>query len=383
MAMADMIIEQRPTNASSGIPALTKTGGSAGQQVKPPTPQLPSIPSEVTPAWLSSILGRRVKSIHRTGELPGTATKIFLTVKNEDGEAQICLKGGFNPAFIQQVPWIVMIYQREVEFFNRIAPSLKDMNLPKSWWAGHTPTQGIVIMEDLAARGCQFGDPVKTWPVDRVRAGVEQLAALHAKTWGVRPADYPWLTSDYDQAILTLMKTYDAVVNGPDRPPVHQYLRDQERVTAVLNKHYRSRNPKFQCLLHGDAHLGNTYLEKGAPRFLDWQMIHIGSAFHDVSYFIAGALTIEDRRAHEWLIVDHYLATLAKLGVRDNLRISDEDVSNEYKKSFLAGIGWLMCPYEMQARDCVHAMAVRYAAALDDHKVLELVEMLPEPNTAA
>ncbi|KAI1201900.1 kinase-like domain-containing protein [Nemania serpens] len=383
MAMADMIIEQRPTNASAGIPALTKIGGSAGQLVKPPTPQLPSIPSEVTPEWLSSVLGPKVKSIHCTGELPGTATKIFLTVKNDDGERRICLKGGFNPAFIQQVPWIVMIYQREVEFFNRIAPSLKHMDLPKSWWAGHTPTQGIVIMEDLAARGCQFGNPVETWSVKRVRAGVEQLAALHAKTWGVRPADYPWLTSDYDQAILTLMKTYNDVVNGPDRPPVHEYLRDQERVTAVLNKHYRLRNPRFQCLLHGDAHLGNTYLEQGAPRFLDWQMIHIGSAFHDVSYFIAGALTIEDRRAHEWQIVGHYLATLRKLGVRDSVRSYDQELRNEYKKSFLAGIGWLMCPYEMQSRDCVHAMAVRYAAALDDHNVLQLVERLPEPSTTA
>ncbi|KAI1117394.1 kinase-like domain-containing protein [Nemania sp. NC0429] len=380
MGMADIIIEQRPTNGNAAKPKIGPKP-QVKPQVKPPTPQLPSITDEISPEWLSSVLGRRVKSISRTTELPGTATKLYVTVKTDGEDKRLCIKGGFNPAFIQQVPWIVMIYQREVEFFNRIAPSLKNMDLPQSYWAGHTPTQGIVIMEDLAARGCQFGNPVETWPVERVCAGVEQLAALHAKTWGVRPADYPWLTSDYDQAILALMKTYSAVVNGPDRPPVPKYLRDQERVTAVLNKHYRSRNPNFQCLLHGDAHLGNTYLDKGAPRFLDWQMIHIGSAFHDVSYFIAGALTIEDRRAHEWAIVDHYLNTLRKLGVRDYQKSSHLELCNEYKKSFLAGVGWLMCPYEMQPRDCVHAMAVRYAAALDDHKVLELVERLPEPTT--
>jgi aminoglycoside phosphotransferase (APT) family kinase protein len=211
-----------------------------------------------------------------------------------------------------------------------------------------------------------------------VRAGVEQLAALHAKTWGVRPVDYPWLTSDYDQAILTLMQTYDAVVSSAGRPFVPAYLKDQKRVTAALKKHYRSRNPKFQCLLHGDAHLGNTYLDGGAPRFLDWQMIHIGSAFHDVAYFIGGALTVEDRRAHEWEILDHYLATLTRLGVRTTLKSTDKDLRSEYRKSFLAGIGWIMCPYEMQAKECVHAMAVRYAAALDDHKVLEHIESLPE-----
>ncbi|KAI3328047.1 kinase-like domain-containing protein [Xylariaceae sp. AK1471] len=373
--MTETIVEQPRANTGVNTPSLAKLGFEAAL-----ASQLPSVADDITPEWLSTVLGMKVKSINRTGELPGTATKLYVTAESDNGEKRLCLKGGFNPAFIQQVPWIVMIYQREVEFFNRIAPQLKNMELPKSWWAGHSPTQGIVVMDDLAARGCQFGSPLETWNVERVRAGVEQLAALHAKTWGVRPADYLWLTSDYDQAILTLMQTYDAVVKSPGRPEVHAYLRDQNRVTAALKKHYRSRNPKFQCLLHGDAHLGNTYLDNGAPRFLDWQMIHIGSAFHDVAYYIAGALSIEDRRAHEWEIVDHYLATLAKLGVSSDLKSTDEDLRNEYKKSFLAGIGWIMCPYEMQPKECVHAMAVRYAAALDDHKVLELLESLPEPR---
>ncbi|KAI0161419.1 kinase-like domain-containing protein [Xylariaceae sp. FL1272] len=364
----------------------TNTGLSTPSSAKPAAApveaiELPSVPEDITAEWLSSVLELKVTSVEKTKELPGTATKIYVTAQTDDGAKKLCIKGGFNPAFIKQMPWIVMIYQREVEFFNRIAPSLNHMALPKSWWADHTPTQGIVVMDDLSAHDCEFGNPVGTWSVDRVKAGIEQLAALHAKTWGVRPADYPWLTSDYDQAILTLMQTFEAVVNGPDRPTVPAYIRDQERVTAVLKKHYRSRNPKFQCLLHGDAHLGNTYLDKGAPRFLDWQMIHIGSAFHDVSYYIGGALTIEDRRAHEWEIVDHYLETLAKLGVPGVLKSTDEDVRNEYKKSFLAGIGWIMCPYEMQPKPCVHAMAVRYAAAFDDHKILELVESLPETKS--
>ncbi|KAI1815718.1 kinase-like domain-containing protein [Poronia punctata] len=350
----------------------------------PAAPQLPSVVDEVTAEWLSSVLGTQIKSLERTRELPGTATKLYVTTVTDEGEKKLCLKGGFNPAFIKQMPWIVMIYQREVEFFNRIAPLLENMELPKSWWAKHTPTQGIVVMDDLAARGCEFGNPVETWPVDRVREGVEQLAALHAKTWGVKPADYPWLTSDYDQAILTMMQTFGAVTHGPDRPKIDEYLLDQERVTAALKKHYASRNPRFQCLLHGDAHLGNTYLDGGKPRFLDWQMIHIGSALHDVAYYIAGALTIEDRRAHEWEILDHYLVTLVKLGVPAEVagNSQDPELRNEYRKSFLAGIGWIMCPYEMQPRECVHAMAVRYAAALDDHKVLELLESLPEPAGA-
>ncbi|KAI2604142.1 kinase-like domain-containing protein [Hypoxylon fragiforme] len=348
------------------------------------TLQLPSVPEEVTASWLAEVLDVKIKSISIEKIILGTANKIYISVEYE-GEANdattrppkhLCLKGGFNPAMIEQVPWIVMIYQREVEFFNRVAPSLDHMEIPKAWWAGLNDKQGILVMDNLAARGCTFGTPTEPWPVSRVLAGVEQLAALHSKTWGMKPEDYPWLKSDYDQAILSLLKTFDAVVNSPGRPEFHDYLKNEERMTAVMKKHYASRNPKFRCLLHGDAHIGNTYIDNGSPRFLDWQVIHIGSCFHDTSYFIGGSLSVEDRRAHEWEILDHYFATLKKLG-GPSLTRYDEGVLEEYRKSFLAGVGWLMCPYEMQPKECVFAMAERFAAALDDHKTLELVESLP------
>ncbi|KAF2442774.1 hypothetical protein P171DRAFT_455767 [Karstenula rhodostoma CBS 690.94] len=349
--------------------------------------QLPIVPADITAEWLSQVLKRKIKAVSIDRTSPGTATKVFVTLTYDNGSAikqlptRLCIKGGFDPNFIKTMPWIFMIYQRECDFYNQVAPKLDHMELPTFWWAGHSSTQGIVILDDLAAQGCGFGNPAESWPVPRVLAGVEQLAALHAKTWHAQASDYPWLTSDYDQAILTLMNTYDAVVKGPDRPMIHDYLKDQERITKVLKKHYASRNHKFRCLLHGDAHTGNTYLVNDVPRFLDWQMIHIGSSFHDLSYFVSAALSVKDRRAKEWDIVEHYLRALEKYGV-EPLSVSDEEVTNEYKKSFLAGIGWIMCPYEMQVRECVHPMALRYAAAIDDHKVLELVERLPEPHAA-
>ncbi|KAJ4360322.1 uncharacterized protein N0V89_000883 [Didymosphaeria variabile] len=349
----------------------------------PPQLELPMLPADVSAEWLSKVLERKVKTVALDRTIPGTATKVFVTVTYEDDKppkeapTRLCVKGGFDPNLLKMMPWIVMIYQRECDFYNHIALTLDNMELPKCWWAGHNSTQGIVAMDDLSAQGCDYGNPVEAWPVSRVIAGAEQLAALHAKTWHVQASDYPWLTSDYDQVILTLMNTYDAVVKGPDRPKIHDHLKDQGRVTSVLKRHYASRNPRFRCLLHGDSHSGNTYLVNDAPRFLDWQMIHIGSAFHDLSYFVGAALTIEDRRAKEWDIVEHYLRTLEKFGV-EPLSVADEEVAIEYKKSFLAGIGWIMCPYEMQAKECVHPMALRYAAALDDHKVLDLVEALPE-----
>ncbi|CAH0021038.1 unnamed protein product [Clonostachys rhizophaga] len=342
-------------------------------------PELPVRPGDVTADWLSRVLARKVKTATIDRIMPGTATKVFVTVMFDEagaGPVKLCVKGGFNPDLIQMMPFVVMIYQREVDFYNNVAPLLEHMDLPKSWWAEHSSEQGIIIMEDLEAAGHSFGSPSKSWSMPSVLTGIEQLAALHARTWGVRNADYPWLTSDYDQALLHLMQTYEQVVHSPGRPTIPEYMKDQDRMTAVLKKHYASRNPKFNCLLHGDSHVSNTYLVNGKTRFLDWQMIHIGSAFHDVAYFIGGALDIQTRRRREFDILEYYLRTLEKLG-GPVLYLKDEDVMLEYKKSFLAGVGPMMCPYEMQPREWVFPMAERYAAALHDHNVLQLVEALP------
>ena len=54
-----------------------------------------------------------------------------------------------------------------------------------------------------------------------------------------------------------------------------------------------------QTVMHGDPHVGNTFYERdGRPGFLDWQTTMIGPSTHDVVYFIVGAMTVEDRRAH-------------------------------------------------------------------------------------
>lgn len=348
-----------------------------------PPDGLPALPQDITPTWLSHVLGHKIKTVTIRHILPGTATKAFITVTYEDENvplpSNICLKGGFNPGLIKMMPFVLTIYKREVDFYTKLAPSLnKNMDLPRTYWARHSEKQGVIIMDDLEAAGHLFGTPLEPWSIATVLAGVEQLAALHAKTWGASYADYPWLTSDYDQALLHLMQTYDQVVHSSDRPAIPEYMKNQGRMTAVLQKHYRSRNPKFRCLVHGDAHVSNTYLVDGsAPRFLDWQMIHLGSAFHDVAYLVGGALDVEIRRAKELDILSHYLRSLEGFG-GPALSVNDEDVLLEYKKSFLAGVGPIMCPYEMQPREWVFPMAERYAAALDDHKVLDLVDSLPE-----
>jgi aminoglycoside phosphotransferase (APT) family kinase protein len=69
------------------------------------------------------------------------------------------------------------------------------------------------------------------------------------------------------------------------------------------------------CRVHGDAHLGNTYLDRdGSPGLLDWQMTGLGHWAFDVGYFIANALAPADRRATERDLLSYYLDRLGEHG---------------------------------------------------------------------
>ncbi|KAH0527411.1 hypothetical protein TsFJ059_002415 [Trichoderma semiorbis] len=347
--------------------------------------KLPLAPEEISSDWLSSVLGQKVKSFVFTNQiLLATASKLFVTITYDDAAAAsaagkpttICLKGGFNQAVVAQYPDIMIrIYTREVGFFTWVAPRLSHVDMLKCWWSGSNSEQGIVILDDLNQQGGTFGEPTETWTVDQVKAGVEQLAGLHAGTWGDKSSDLPgWLTDPehYDSTILSLCSWWQGLVVGESRPHFPSNW-NEERITAAMKKHLKSRDPKFTCLLHGDPHAGNTYFINGQPRFLDWQLIHVGSAFHDVAYFAVGALTVKDRKEHEMSILQHYLDSLAKFGGPTFVL---DDVLVEYRKSLLSGIGWMLTPYKLQTKERVHAMSERYGSAIVDHKAIELVESL-------
>jgi hypothetical protein len=233
-------------------------------------------------------------------------------------------------------------------------------------------------MEDLVHSGHAFGDPTQNYSVAACRRGVEQLAALHASTWNWNEKDHAWLAAVpmYDTTMRGLLAMWDEQVLGEGRPPLPGVIKnDRERTARALEAYFATRNPRFRSLLHGDPHSGNTYHPVGDEtdvRFLDWQIVHVGSVFHDVAYFVVGMLSVEDRRRHEWEVVEHYLKALAEYGGPAFER-DDPEVRVEYRKAQMTGLGWILTPYAMQKKERVVAMVERYAAAIVEHKTIELL----------
>ncbi|KAI0884237.1 aminoglycoside phosphotransferase [Annulohypoxylon maeteangense] len=343
--------------------------------------KLPAIPAEVSTQWLESKLGHKIKSASLTRSIFGTGSKLFFTIEYaveiadvNSRPTNICVKGVFDPAMVESQPWTLSLAQREANFFAKIAPSIKHMGYPRGWWGGTSDSQGIAIMSDLTHEGCTFPSEAASYPVEKALDGAAQIAGLHAQFWGKSQDDYPWISNDYDVAMKFIASPWDSVVREPGRPKLPEYLMDGARVKRAQDKYYAQRNPRFRTLLHGDTHLGNVYFtSEGHTRFLDWSAFHFASCFHDLVYFVSTTLTVEDRRAHEMDVLDHYLATLHRLGGPKFDR-DDEELMIEYKRSYMTNIIWPVCGYDLQTKERVDAFTERTIAAWVDHKVIEVIE---------
>jgi aminoglycoside phosphotransferase (APT) family kinase protein len=117
-------------------------------------------------------------------------------------------------------------------------------------------------------------------------------------------------------------------------------------------------------LLHGDAHIGNTYvLPEDKVGFLDWQVVRGGNWSQDMGYFAMGALTLEDRRACEADLVEEHRRAL---GLPEGRRPGREEAWLRYRASPAYGLPiWLstLGTDGFQTHEVSATLVERYAAA--------------------
>jgi aminoglycoside phosphotransferase (APT) family kinase protein len=130
-----------------------------------------------------------------------------------------------------------------------------------------------------------------------------------------------------------------------------------------------------QTVLHGDPHPANTYaLPDDHTGFYDWQLARTGNWSHDVGYFLAGSLDIDDRRDSEAELLTGYLAALSAAGVAAP---TFDDAWSRYRATPVYGLTtWIhtISAGSFQPLDSCVATIRRFAAAYDD---LETAATLP------
>ncbi|TLD19070.1 hypothetical protein PspLS_09811 [Pyricularia sp. CBS 133598] len=359
---------------------------------------LPTTVESLTALWCSEILQAEVAETKVLSVVHGSSSTIVLEItyassaKGNRLPSRLFFKGGFNPELIAAFPSLLDTYRREAEFYQHLFPKLScsGIRLPEVYHVGIDKASGqsIVVLEDLSSKNCTFGNPLETWPVDRVLMGVEQLAILHATTWKCDgDPTYAWLQQAKGNGgglrgiivELTRPGAFNAVVPrnlevlGADETGRRAVLLDNERMIAMFRKLWAADDEaKYQCLIHGDPHIDNTYMTvAGEPAFLDWQTASSGNCFHDVAYFVASALTVDDRRVHEQRIMQHYLAMLQRHG---GPLVAWEEAWVEYRKHLFHGYVLCLAQPAMQPQQNIWALVERYITAIMDHSVIDLIE---------
>ena len=232
-----------------------------------------------------------------------------------------------------------------------------------------------MIMEDVVARGGDPRDSTRPMSVEQVANGVRGLARLHSAFWGDRLTDNPELSwvepfvafegMQYAPLHIARERLGDTVAAEVLALTGEQlFIEIWARYIATLTGSPTST----QTLLHGDPHIGNTYvLPDDDVGFLDWQMVRRGNWSLDLGYFLQGALTISDRRHSERDLLDEYRSALR---LQASEMPSADEVLLRYRASVAHGLAIWMATLSggdaWQSAEICLALAQRYAAAFLD-----------------
>jgi aminoglycoside phosphotransferase (APT) family kinase protein len=226
----------------------------------------------------------------------------------------------------------------------------------------------LIVMEDVLDRGADARDATRPLTVDQVANGVRSLARLHSRYWDRVDDDeaLAWVTAfvptDGWQAPMRAGVPHGVRRAGDAIPDAVRSLTGDALVDLWV-RYVDSLSTGDQTLLHGDAHVGNTYLlPDGEVGFLDWQVVRRGHWSHDVGYFVVGALTEDDRRAHEVELVEEHRRALA---VDEAERPAAADAWLRYRATPAHGLPlWLLTLLsDVHRHEVSLALARRYAAA--------------------
>src|SRR5579864_5402109 len=159
----------------------------------------------ITKDWLSAALsgyapGIRVQNFEMVDFINTACTKIRLRLDLENNRTDapipetVILKGGFEPH--SRKMW--GMHMNEALSYGTLMPQL-GLRVPTPYFAhwDEKALQGIIIMEDLVARGVTFCSPLHPHDFEHTRKRFKALARFHAQTWDspeIRPGGrWDWL----------------------------------------------------------------------------------------------------------------------------------------------------------------------------------------------
>lgn len=350
--------------------------------------EIPLSLADIDAAWFTGALSSRypgsiVQKVADFDALHGTTTNVKLRLR---------FAGNGNPHGLPEVMWLkagmeahsgqlaeqVGLYEREARFYAEAQPLVAGVT-PRCFYAAANAEVklGATLLEDLGLKGAELLHATKKVTLDDAAAGVRALGTIHRTFAGHAGLEnYVWLSPllqrniYWDNAISSefLQIWLDEERSGTFPKSLH----DASRISTNLYK-MASKIPADRCgLVHGDAHVGNSYrLEDGTAGFYDWQCVGRASPMFDVAYYIMSSLDTDIRRAGERHLVEEYLASF-NLGEQ---RLSFDEAWLGYRRYAMYGLwAWLTNPIDFHPQAVNIIQSNRFANAVADLETFDAVE---------
>jgi hypothetical protein len=338
---------------------------------------VPKTWDEITPEWMSAALAT---------DHPGAVVEAVSVELRDDGTNRrarlgVTYRAGSGPAtvFVKAAdPAHKALIRLTSGMFHEPRLFTCGVDLPLERPAVYTAVideadyDFVMVMEDLTARGADPRDATRPMTVEQVVTGVRGLGRMHGRYWGERVLREPalgWLEPFLPWDGMQAAPLPAALERlGDDAPTEVTSLTIDRLIESIWKPYIRTLTTSPQTLLHGDPHIGNTYLlPSGEVGFLDWQVARRGNWSLDLGYFLQGALTVEDRRRSEGALLEEYRESL---GLPGGEMPTIDEIWLRYRASVAHGLTLWLCTASAgelwQRPDIALALAQRYSTAYAD-----------------
>lgn len=341
----------------------------------------------ITKEWLTEVLcanapGAAVVSFDSPGGSSGTSTRAALRVRYNEAGTKVGLPTELYTKTTSSYSQRILlggakVLDGETHFFMRLRPKV-EIEAPKGYWGAvdNRSWRSFILMEDIAAtKGAHFIDATTAITRDQVTDLVQNMARYHGGLWEDPAITVLKTPRDHFHNVKSFIDMQGRAKVGMERakdviPPALYGLADRLwRGTERSLELATTGMPR--TLLHGDSHVGQTYITKdGRMGLTDWQACQQGGWGYDFAYLVGSACEPEDRRAWERDLLELYLEQLARSG--GNAPTLEQAWLTYRQQLFYPYSAWAFtigrASYQpkMQPEDTCRAIIKRLATAIDD-----------------
>lgn len=212
----------------------------------------------------------------------------------------------------------------EIKFYKELAPVIP-INKPQMLAAHSRFGKGsTLVINDVTEVNGLPGRAGDALTFNQAQSVIEHLARCHAHFIHKvkRDPGFLWLAGPIRQLedglgtalAVPLMKRGLQLAGDFIPQSLHKPALAYARNRKIIMQFLSSGTP---TLVHHDCHPGNLFWHNDEPGFLDWQMVRLGEAISDISYFLATALSPEVRRKHEMALLIRYHELLSAHSATD------------------------------------------------------------------